>query len=162
MIPVVLLFPSDICPEQPPPKPCINSISTSSSETTFLLSSSPEPKVSTLYTTFEALKSNLRHNIEHFTGILHTSPLSRPTIVSFFLLALVHGIRVIFTQWASVTYHWIIADVQALSSFEMIVSGTTLLSLPILTKRYLHTHLGSSSSVDMFVSKFSLPFLSSD
>lgn len=48
-----------------------------------------------------------------------------------------------------------IADVHALSSFEMIVSGTVLLSLP-LTQKYLMPHLDSSYTVDMLVSKSSL------
>jgi hypothetical protein len=87
-----------------------------------------------------------------------SSHLSRLTILAFFLLSLVDGISVTFAQWASITYSWTFADVNALCSFEMIVSGGMLLTLPILTTRYLMPYL-SSSEVDMRVSKIALYFL---
>jgi hypothetical protein len=74
----------------------------------------------------------------------------------YFLLTLGQGIRVIFSQWASITYSWILADVNALSSFEMSVSGCLLLSLPLLSHHILKPRLVTTSSVDIFVTKASV------
>jgi hypothetical protein len=167
MIPVTLLFPSSPISEtlsSSQSHTCRTDSSpvlgyTSSESTSLLSCPFCSPRPSAVRTVLEALKSNHTHNIELFTSIIYTSPLSRFTIFAFFLLMVVDGIRMIFTQWASVTYHWIIADVQALDSFEMIVSGTLLLSLPLLTSTYLTPKLEWSSAVDMLVSKISLLFL---
>ena len=169
MIPVTLLFPSSPTSKTFSSSSSFDHNCTSntasafeySSEATTLLScpSCNISRPSALRTVLDALKSSHRHNGNIYGSILCTSPTSRLTIIAFFLLKVVDGIQIIFTQWASVTYHWIIADVQALSSFEMIVSGTILLSLPILTIKYLTPYLNSPSAIDMFVSKFSLMFL---
>lgn len=62
-----------------------------------------------------------------------------------------------FIQWASVTFGWIIADVNAVNSFEMIVSGGVLIALPLVARRFLYPKLGGESSrVDIFITKCSI------
>ena len=167
MLPVTILFPSSpdsITLPTPADHSCAASMTAAfefPSEETSLLEcpSCNTSQPSTIRTVLDALKSNHHHNIELLTSIVYASQSSRLTLLAFFLLSLVAGIQIIFTQWASITYHWIIADVQVLFSFEMIVSGAILFSLPTLTSKYLTPRLESSSAVDMLVSKSSLMFL---
>lgn len=72
------------------------------------------------------------------------------------MLTLGVGIRIIFAQWGSFTFDWLFAEVNAITGFEMIVSGIILISLPFLTHSLLKPRLGSSSAVDISVAKFSV------
>ncbi len=54
-------------------------------------------------------------------------------MLTYFMLIMGFGIKVIFAQWTSVTYGWIFAEVNALSSYEMIVSSIVFFSLPFLS-----------------------------
>jgi hypothetical protein len=65
------------------------------------------------------------------------------------------GIKVIFAQWSSLTYLWIFAEVNALTSFEMIIAGSLLLSLPLISS-LLKPILGSTSRVDIFIAQTSV------
>ncbi|KAE8450394.1 hypothetical protein EG329_006468 [Mollisiaceae sp. DMI_Dod_QoI] len=177
MIPICLLFPeSRRTSLTPPPRPSLipstpdlssdsDSISTSStqssSETTSLLPLeplTPDPGTQpTLFRTiFSALASHTEHSLSLFHSILYTSRFSRYTLFTYFMLTLGTGIRIIFAQWGSITFDWLFAEVNAITGFEMIVSGIILVSLPYITHNLLKPRLGSSSKVDIFVAKASV------
>jgi hypothetical protein len=139
--------------------PDISIPTSETSETSSLLSfPPPEKQPSTLQTILSTLFSTTTHTTKLFHTLTSSSPLSRSTLLTFFLLTLSFGIRVLFTQWASLTYSWTIADVHLLSGFELIISGSILLSLPYLSKSLLLPRLGSSSTVDHYLTSVSLAF----
>ena len=112
---------------------------------------------SVLITIVQELITHKTHSLSLFKSILYASPFFRETMFTYFILMLGHGIRVIFTQWGSITYTWRLADINALSSFEMMLSGVMLMLLPIITARFLKPRLGgSTSSVDLFMTKASV------
>ena len=88
--------------------------------------------------------------------MLASSSLSRTTLFTFFLLTCGANIRVVFVQWPSVTYGWILAEVQAIISYEAVISSILFLILPTISHKILKPRLGGSvSEVDLFVTKFS-------
>ena len=168
MIPTTLLFPEpeaptkDIRTESPSTdSQSCNSPWEQNSETTPLLSHRGESQCqeSKFKPIFHALTTNYTHSLDLFKSIFYSSTLSRTTLFVYFLNMLGLGLRVIFAQWTSVTYFWILADVNAITSFEMIVSGVLLLSLPTISHHYLKPRLGgSTSNADIFVTKASIIF----
>ncbi|CZR63246.1 uncharacterized protein PAC_13143 [Phialocephala subalpina] len=177
MIPVCILFPdSRITYLRPPsPRPSLipsspistsgsdsNSTSSqSSSETTLLLpldplTLPPETQPAIFRTIFSALASHSTHSLSLFHSIIYANKFSRYTLFTYFTLTLGTGIRVIYAQWGSITFDWLFAEVNAITGFEMIVSGIILISLPYVSHNLLKPRLGSSSSVDIWICKASV------
>lgn len=103
------------------------------------------------------LSTHHTHTMALVKRIFSTSPFVRTTLLTYFILTLGMGVRVIFAEWSSITYDWIFAEVNALTSFEMIVSGIVLLSLPALTHFLTRrTHFASASTVDIFIAMLSI------
>ncbi|CAK1365433.1 unnamed protein product [Cercospora beticola] len=65
-------------------------------------------------------------------------------------------IRVAFPQWASKVFAWTLAEVNAVTAFQILVNGFVLLSLPLLTKWLLLPCLSSQRMVDHWVIQSSL------
>ncbi|PVH87419.1 hypothetical protein DL98DRAFT_635069 [Cadophora sp. DSE1049] len=135
-----------------------------SSETSSLLSTAPPfaplpmdiedgPMFWTIMTT---LRTKARNSISTCREVLASSSLSRTTMFTFFLLTCGANIRVVFVQWPSVTYGWILAEVHAIISYEAVISSILFLTLPTISHKILKPRLGGSvSEVDLFVTKFS-------
>ena len=102
------------------------------------------------------LVSHFEHSKMLYQDMFASSAITGLTLITSFFLTLTSGVRIIFTQWASVHYGWLIADVQVLNSFEMVISGIVLLSLPIISKRFLLPRLSSTSKVDILLASGSL------
>ncbi|KAG9244379.1 hypothetical protein BJ878DRAFT_550621 [Calycina marina] len=130
---------------------------TPASETSSLLSHD-SLKISSARHIIKALLSNFTHSKQLYTSLLSSRRSTSLTLLVSFFLTLTGGIRVIFVQWASIHHGWAIADVTALNSFEMIVSSAILLSLPVLSRRYLLPRLISASKVDLLLSGVCLSF----
>lgn len=114
-------------------------------------------KESAVSTIFHALTTQYIHSLTIFQDIYNSSSLARTTLLTYFLIVAALEINVFFVQWASVTFGWYIADVNAVTSFEMIVSGAVLLTLPFVARRLLYPKLGGESSrVDIFIAKCSI------
>jgi hypothetical protein len=168
MIPTTLLFPEPKVPTKYVRSESSSTDSQSSnspfeqnSENSSLLSHEGESQSqdSTFKTIFHGLTTNYTHSLALFKSIFYSSTLSRTTLFIYFLSMIGLGLRVIFAQWTSITFKWILADVNAITSFEMIVSGVLLLSLPTVSQHYLKPRLGgSTSNVDIFVTKASIIF----
>jgi len=139
---------------------------TITTETTSLLSPTPEagvllvnltPSPAILPTIFHALFTHHKHTFALLKRIKSSSLFSRTTFVTYFILMFATSIRVIFSQWSSLMYNWVFADVASLNSFEMVVSGAVLLSIPYLSKFLTYKPgFGSPASVNIFIVKFSL------
>jgi hypothetical protein len=151
IIPITLFLPSHTLYEPVPSSP-----DTADTEATSMLHH--DLKHSTAKQVAWTLIGHYQHSYELFRDMFASSTLSRLTLITFFLLTLTSGVRVIFTQWASINYGWNIADVHVLSSFEMVVSGTVLLTIPPLSGRYLLPRLGTNSRVDILLAAISLGF----
>ncbi|KUJ06974.1 uncharacterized protein LY89DRAFT_726106 [Mollisia scopiformis] len=178
MIPICLLFPDSrrtfLAPPQRPtlipssPEDSASddsdsiTSSQSSSETTSLLPigpltpEDPDSQPALFRTIFSALASHTTHSLSLFHSIIYANKFSRYTLFTYFMLTLGTGIRIIFAQWGSITFDWLFAEVNAITGFEMVVSGIILVSLPYITHSLLKPRLGSSSSVDIFVTKASV------
>lgn len=110
-------------------------------------------------TILSALAANHTHTITLFRNILISPPFTRTTLLSYFFLTLGLNVSIIFTQWSSITYNWVFADVASVSSFQMVVSGLVLVSLPFITSalmRQQRFRFEASSHVDIFVVKTSV------
>ena len=115
-----------------------------------------DPKHSTTKHILDTLLGHYKHSIKLFRDMLASNALSRLTLATTFLMTFTSAIRTIFTQWTSVHYHLSIANVHALSSFEMVIAGTVLLLLPVIAKRYILPRLLSSSRVDLLLAWLAL------
>lgn len=133
-------------------------------ETTSLLASacdldvqSPSPTPAIIPTICHALSTNHTHTLALAKRVFSSSSFARTTLLTYFILTLGMGVRVIFPEWSSITYDWIFAEVNVLTSFEMIVSGLVLLSLPVLT-RFLtrRAFFTSASAVDVLIAMSSI------
>jgi len=150
-LPVILLLPSDISTYHTIPDTPISNVAEADS-----LLSEDMKLISTTKTVLYTLIFPFKHSKELYQDLFTSSTVTCLTLVTSFFLTLTSGVRLIFTQWASVHYAWVIADVQILNSFEMIISGTVLLSLPLITKRLLLPRLTSTSQVDILLALASL------
>lgn len=111
-------------------------------------------------TIFLALTTDYLHSLTIFQDIYNSSPFARTALITYFLIFISTSITVNFVQWASVTFGWLIADVNAIISFEMIPSGAILLSLPYLSRKFLYPRLNNDSAlVDIFIVKISVAAL---
>ncbi|KAG4437358.1 hypothetical protein IFR05_007164 [Cadophora sp. M221] len=144
--------------------PAKQEVSQQSSETSSLLATTLPPTPLTMdledgalfWTIMRSLRTNARHSLSSFRDIFYSSSLSRTTMFTFFMLTMGYGVRVVFIQWPSVTYGWILAEVHVVISYEMVISATILLTLPTISHKILKPRLGGSvSEVDLFVAKFS-------
>ncbi|KAH9220143.1 hypothetical protein DL95DRAFT_456676 [Leptodontidium sp. 2 PMI_412] len=144
--------------------PAKQEVSQQSSETSSLLSTIPPltPLAMDLedgalfWAIVKSFRTHARHSLSGFRDILYSSSLSRTTMFTFFMLTIGYGIRVVFIQWPSVTYGWILAEVHVIISYETVISAIILLTLPTISHKILKPRLGSSvSEVDLFVAKFS-------
>lgn len=114
-------------------------------------------RASVVNTIFHALISQYAHSFTIFYDLSRSSTFSQTALLTYFLIVLSLSINVIFVQWASVTYGWVIAEVNGITSIEMIVSGAVLLALPFVAHKYLFTRFnGQSSKVDIFITKMSI------
>jgi hypothetical protein len=72
-------------------------------------------------------------------------------MITYFLLSFANAIDVIFAQWSSLTFSWILADVNAINSLATLVSVIVLLCLPTVSS-ILKPHLNNSPfKVELFV-----------
>lgn len=65
-------------------------------------------------------------------------------------------IRAVLPQWASKSFAWTLADVNAVTALQILVNGCVLLSLPYLSKLFLLPRLSSQRMVDHWTIQFSL------
>jgi len=151
-IPVILLFPSN----STSPYQSIMDTSTSDGPETDSLLSEEVKSPSTAKQILHTLMSHYSHSKSLYRSLFASSAITCHTLITSFFLTLTSGVRIIFTQWASVHYAWVIADVQVLNSFELVISGIVLLSLPIISKRLLLPRLNSTSRVDILLASASL------
>jgi hypothetical protein len=129
------------------------------SEVTSLLthtSSSSTSNTSILITISSSLIENISHTITLFKSIILSSPFCRTTMLTYFLLSFANAIDNIFAQWSSLTFSWILADVNAVNSLGTLVSFIVLLSLPTLSSIIKPHFGGCSSKVDFFMVKASV------
>lgn len=82
--------------------------------------------------------------------------LSRICLTIFFFNVLAMGVRIILQQWASMFFHWTLVETSYVVSFEMLVSGLVLVSLPYISQRFLRPKLGSARRAELWVVKASL------
>jgi hypothetical protein len=131
-------------------------------ETTSLLSSDSMPEFTDVRpaivpTIFRVLTTHHTHTLALLKGIFSAPPFIRTSLATYFIITIGAGMRVIFTQWSSLTYNWLFAEVACLTSFEMIMSSIVLLSLPGLSSFLTRTSFfASHSAVDLFIAKFSI------
>lgn len=177
MIPICLLFPDSRIAYRGPPSPqsslipsspasgsstdSDSSSSQSSSETTPLLpldpmTLPPESSPPIFRTIFTALASHTTHSLSLFHSIIYANKFCRYTLFTYFTLTLGTDIRVIYAQWGSIIFDWLFAEVNAITGFEMVVSGIILVSLPHVSHNLLKPRLGSSSAVDIWICKASV------
>ncbi|KAH7354958.1 hypothetical protein BKA65DRAFT_231744 [Rhexocercosporidium sp. MPI-PUGE-AT-0058] len=139
-------------------------VSAQSSETSSLLSTTPpitplamDPEDGALFWTIvKSLGTNAKHSLSIFRDLRSSSSLFRTTMFTFFMLTVGYGIKVVFIQWPSLTYGWMLADVHAIISYETVISAIILLTLPTVSHKVLKPRLGDSvSEVDLFVAKIS-------
>jgi hypothetical protein len=124
------------------------------SESTTLLTTFPAPtteKTSVLVTVSRSLLENITHTITLFKSIIHSSPFCRTTMLTYFLLSFATAINGIFTQWSSLMFSWILADVNAVTSLGAFVSFIVLLSLPTISSAIKPRFNNCSSKVDFLV-----------
>lgn len=129
------------------------------SETTNLLTKSPAPttkQTSILITLSNSLLGNMTHTITLFKQIIHSSPFCHTTMLTYFLLSFANAIDNIFAQWSSLTFSWILADVNVVNSLGTLVSFIVLLSLPTLSSILKPQFDNCSSRVDFFMVKASV------
>ena len=129
------------------------------SEITSLLTNTPVPATGNAFV-FIAVSSSLLENISHtitlFKSIIHSSRFCRTTMLTYFLLSFANNIDNIFAQWSSLTFSWILADVNAVNSLGTLVSVIVLLSLPTLSSLIKPQFGGCSSKVDFLMVKASV------
>ena len=129
------------------------------SEISSLLANTPPPASSNtpiIVTVSKSLLENISHTITLFKSIIHSSPFCRTTMLTYFLLSFANAIENIFAQWSSLTFSWILADVNAVNSLGNLVSFVVLLSLPTLSS-IANPHFGGcSTKVDFFMVKASV------
>jgi hypothetical protein len=65
-------------------------------------------------------------------------------------------VRVVLPQWASKSFSWTFAEVNAVTAVQILVNGGVLLSLPYLNKLYLLPRLSSQRMVDHWAVQSSL------
>lgn len=82
--------------------------------------------------------------------------LSRLCLVIFFFNVTGMGVRIVLQQWASKFFQWTLAETGYVLSFELLVNGLVLVSLPYICRELLKPRLGSSRRVDLWVVKASL------
>ncbi|KAL2070467.1 hypothetical protein VTL71DRAFT_13493 [Oculimacula yallundae] len=108
------------------------------------------------WTIMRSLRTNARHSISLFGEITASSALSSTTMFTFFLVIVGNSIKLVSVQWTSVRCGWILAEVYAILSFEMIISTIFPLTIPAISHKILKPRLGGSNlDVDLFVSKIS-------
>ncbi|KAL7273446.1 hypothetical protein RUND412_003701 [Rhizina undulata] len=82
--------------------------------------------------------------------------LYRLCLAIFFFNITGMGVRIVLQQWASKFFKWTLAETSYVLSFELLVSGLVLVSLPYISKRLLKPMLGSTRRTDLWVVKASL------
>ncbi|KAK0120854.1 hypothetical protein ONS96_011054 [Cadophora gregata f. sp. sojae] len=108
------------------------------------------------WTIMTTVRSKARHSMATCRELLAAPSLSRITMFTFFLLTCGANIRVVFIQWPSITYGWILAEVHAIISYEAVISAILFLTLPTISHKILKPRLGGSVlEADLFVTKFS-------
>jgi hypothetical protein len=123
-------------------------------ETTTLLTSNPHPttkQTSVFVTLRDSVVENMAHTIALFNQIIHSSSFCRSTMLTYFLLSFANAIDNIFAQWSSLTFSWILADVNAVNSLGTLVSFIVLLSLPTVSSILKPRINNCSSKVDFFM-----------
>ncbi|KAE9371225.1 hypothetical protein N431DRAFT_491624 [Stipitochalara longipes BDJ] len=124
------------------------------SEIISLLTNTPPPttgNTSILVNVGSSLLENMSHTITLFKSIIRSSPFCRTTMLTYFLFSFANAIDDIFAQWSSLTFSWILADVNAVNSLRTLVSFIVLLSLPTLSSIVKPHFGGCSSKVDLFM-----------
>jgi hypothetical protein len=113
-------------------------------------------QTSILITLSNSLLENLTHTITLFKQIVHSSPFCHTTMLTYFLLSFANAIDNIFAQWSSLTFSWILADVNAVNSLGTPVLFIVLLSLPTLSSTLKPQFDNCSSKVDSVMVKASV------
>jgi hypothetical protein len=78
-------------------------------------------------------------------------PLTRLTVLVFFCDDIGMTANVTFKQFISALFHWELADVNTVSSFDLIVSTGVLLGLPVLSNFLLTSFSTTKQQVDLWV-----------
>ncbi|CZS88987.1 uncharacterized protein RAG0_00480 [Rhynchosporium agropyri] len=109
-----------------------------------------------IWTIMRSLRTNARHLVSLIHEIMSSSALIRTTMFTFFMITVGIAIKLVFVQWTSFTYGWILAEVHVITAFEMIITSIILLTLPTVSHNIIKPRLGGSvSDVDLFVAKIS-------
>lgn len=82
--------------------------------------------------------------------------LSRMCMTIFLFNVVGMGVRIVLQQWASTFFHWTLVKTSYVLSFELLVNGLVLVSLPFISQRVLKPRLGSTRQADIWVAKVSL------
>ncbi|OWP02163.1 hypothetical protein B2J93_3595 [Marssonina coronariae] len=115
-----------------------------------------EPEEGTIWIVLSGLTKSTLQSLCLFREMVYSTGLSQMTWLAFFMFRAGTSIDVLLVQWPSITHGWVIAQVNAITAYEMSIASATLLVLPALSHRFLKPRLGGSIlEVDLFVTKIS-------
>ncbi|THC91829.1 hypothetical protein EYZ11_008722 [Aspergillus tanneri] len=78
-------------------------------------------------------------------------PLTRMTVLIFLSNDIGMAANVTFKQFVSALFHWELADVNTVSSFDLIISAAVLLGLPALSTFLVNSLSATKQQVDLWV-----------
>ncbi|KAJ9326472.1 hypothetical protein DTO027B5_304 [Paecilomyces variotii] len=82
-------------------------------------------------------------------------PLARVMMLIFLIIDISMAVLVTFTQFVSALSHWSLADVNAVTSFHLVVSTTALFALPVLSNWLVRILHSTKQRVDMWTASWS-------
>ncbi|PBP28178.1 hypothetical protein BUE80_DR000964 [Diplocarpon rosae] len=115
-----------------------------------------EPEEGTIWIVLSGLTKSTLQSLALFREMFYSTGLSQMTWIAFFMFRGGTSIDVLLIQWPSITHGWVIAQVNAITAYEMSVASAILLTLPTLSHCFLKPRLGGSIlDVDLLVTKIS-------